>query len=53
MALCGCADAVANALDVVKEEVDVVTLADHGGGVTELVELVLDGKLVRARHSGE
>jgi hydroxymethylpyrimidine pyrophosphatase-like HAD family hydrolase len=51
---CECSGAVANALPTVKQEADLVTAADHGAGVTELIdELVttdlrrLDGKLTR------
>src|SRR5437867_7250419 len=35
---CECAVAVANALPILKERADVVTKADHGAGVVELIE---------------
>ena len=37
----GCAVAVANALDVVKATADLVTLADHGAGVVEVIDILL------------
>ncbi len=39
---CGCAVAVANALDSVKADADIVTRADHGAGVAELIGRWLD-----------
>jgi hypothetical protein len=42
---CGCSVAVANALDSLKEEVDLVTGAARGEGVLELVERMLDDDL--------
>ena len=36
--LCGFSCAVANAIDAVKAEVDMVTQADHGAGVCELIQ---------------
>jgi hydroxymethylpyrimidine pyrophosphatase-like HAD family hydrolase len=52
---CECSAAVANALPVVKEKVDVVVRGDHGAGVAEFIdELVADDLLGRdsmlARH---
>ncbi|MBB5754462.1 HAD family hydrolase [Prosthecomicrobium pneumaticum] len=38
----GCAVAVANALDAVKATADVVTARDHGGGVTETIDRLLE-----------
>jgi HAD superfamily hydrolase (TIGR01484 family) len=38
LSACECAVAVANALDSVKARVDLVTAADHGAGVTELID---------------
>jgi hydroxymethylpyrimidine pyrophosphatase-like HAD family hydrolase len=38
LTLCECSVAVANALPALKERADLVTRADHGRGVTELVE---------------
>ncbi len=53
---CGCAVAVANALPSVRERADLVTAADHGAGVVELIDRMLsddlrsvDGGLVRRR----
>ncbi|HLW25344.1 MAG TPA: HAD-IIB family hydrolase [Steroidobacteraceae bacterium] len=40
--ICGCSVAVANALPAVKEAVDIVTRADHGAGVSELIRSWLD-----------
>lgn len=37
----GCAVAVANALDAVKETADVIAGADHGAGVTEVIDALL------------
>ena len=38
LAACGCAVAVANALETVKENMDMRTAADRGAGVTELID---------------
>jgi hydroxymethylpyrimidine pyrophosphatase-like HAD family hydrolase len=38
---CGYSAAVANALQTVKERVDLVTRGDHGAGVVELIEKIL------------
>ncbi|MCU1307006.1 MAG: phosphoglycolate phosphatase [Acidobacteriaceae bacterium] len=53
---CECAVAVANALPTLKERADIVTKADHGAGVVELIEQLLaddlqsyDSKLTRHR----
>lgn len=45
LALCGCSAAVANALPTLKEQVDHVTVGDHGAGVVELVERLLASDL--------
>lgn len=37
----GCSVAVANALEAVKKNADVVTLGDHGAGVVELIDTLL------------
>jgi ABC-type dipeptide/oligopeptide/nickel transport system ATPase component len=42
LSLCGCSAAVANALPVLKEEVDIVLSGDHGIGVAELVGRILN-----------
>ena len=42
---CGFAVAVANALPLVKERADFVTIGERGAGVAELVERMLDGTL--------
>src|SRR5262249_32290785 len=39
--VCECAVAVANALPTLKERADVVTRADHGAGVVELIEMLI------------
>lgn len=41
LAMCGCRVAVSNALDSVKNKADIVTKADHGAGIEELVEDLL------------
>jgi HAD superfamily hydrolase (TIGR01484 family) len=46
LTLCEVAAAVANALPVLKERCDVVLEADHGAGVEELVDRLLDDDLV-------
>ncbi|HSP97429.1 MAG TPA: HAD-IIB family hydrolase [Candidatus Dormibacteraeota bacterium] len=44
---CECAVAVANALPMLKERCDWVTAADHGAGVVELIDALLDDDLAR------
>lgn len=44
--LCGFSAAVANALPALKEHVDWVTPSDHGAGVVELVERLLNTEVV-------
>jgi len=54
LAACGCAAAVANALPFLKEHANVVLSRDHGAGVVELVERMLDDDaalLPAERHS--
>lgn len=41
LSLCKCSVAVANALPALKEQADYTTRADHGKGVTELIEQLL------------
>ena len=43
--LCECSVAVENALPMVKETADLVTAGDHGAGVVELIDRLLDGEL--------
>jgi hydroxymethylpyrimidine pyrophosphatase-like HAD family hydrolase len=51
--LCACGVAVANALPSLKEAADLVTRADHGAGVEELIdELLRDDLTSRAARSG-
>jgi hydroxymethylpyrimidine pyrophosphatase-like HAD family hydrolase len=45
LSLCECSVAVANALPMLKEKADLVTEGDHGGGVTELIDRLLDDDL--------
>jgi hydroxymethylpyrimidine pyrophosphatase-like HAD family hydrolase len=66
LSACECGVAVANALPALKDKADLVTRRDHGAGVVELVEQLLDddlglydGRLVRsslsigvAQHTG-
>jgi HAD superfamily hydrolase (TIGR01484 family) len=49
--ICECSVAVANALPAVKAKADIVTFADHGAGVTELIDEMLADDLV-SRESG-
>jgi hypothetical protein len=42
LAICGYSVAVANALPVIREKVHYVTKGDHGDGVTELIEQLLE-----------
>lgn len=48
LAVCECGVAVANALPVLKAKADVVTAGDHGRGVSELIEHLLDDDLAIA-----
>ena len=53
--MCGCSVAVANALDSVKAEADLVTSGARGDGVRELIEHLLESDLAdvvraSARH---
>lgn len=55
LSLCECAVVVANALPTLKERADLVTRADHGQGVTELIDMMLATDLAEldprlARH---
>ncbi len=49
--ICECSVAVANALESVKAKADIVTFADHGAGVTELIDEMLADDLA-SRESG-
>jgi hydroxymethylpyrimidine pyrophosphatase-like HAD family hydrolase len=59
--LCGVGAAVANALPALKERADLVTARDHGAGVMEVIDRMLDGSLrphprrapAAARHLGD
>lgn len=58
LSVCECSVAVANALPSLKERADLVTTADHGAGVAELIELMVSSDLAHAaqrleRHSLE
>lgn len=48
LSVCEYSAAVANALDSVKERVDLVTVGDHGAGVVELIDLLLADDLTQA-----
>jgi HAD superfamily hydrolase (TIGR01484 family) len=55
LSLCECSVAVSNALPALKERADYVTSQDHGKGVEELIEQILDRDLANlaprlARH---
>ncbi len=43
--LCGCSVAVANALPMLKEQVDMVTIKEYGAGAAELVEKLVGNDL--------
>lgn len=45
LALCECSVAVANALPALKDRADLVTEADHGRGVTELIDRIVGNDL--------
>jgi HAD superfamily hydrolase (TIGR01484 family) len=49
--ICECAVAVANALPAVKERADIVTFADHGAGVVQLIDEMLADDLA-SREGG-
>jgi HAD superfamily hydrolase (TIGR01484 family) len=51
LASCECSAAVSNALPTLKEAADIVTRADHGAGVVELIEEMLRDDLA-AREPG-
>jgi hydroxymethylpyrimidine pyrophosphatase-like HAD family hydrolase len=51
LSICECAVAVANALEAVKAKADIVTFADHGAGVTELIDEMLADDLA-SREGG-
>jgi hydroxymethylpyrimidine pyrophosphatase-like HAD family hydrolase len=54
LSICGCSCAVANAVDALKREVDMVTAADHGAGVRWLADklIELDAKLLTHDRHG-
>ena len=45
---CECSVAVANALPMVKQDADVVTIGDHGAGVIEIVDELVERDLEQA-----
>jgi hydroxymethylpyrimidine pyrophosphatase-like HAD family hydrolase len=45
LSLCECSVAVANALPAVQERVDLVTQRDHGAGVVELIDRLIENDL--------
>jgi hypothetical protein len=49
----GCSVAVANALDAVKQTADLVTVADHGAGVAEVIEGLLADERAFATRAAE
>ena len=55
LGLCGCAAAVANALPAVKAAVDLVLQNDHGAGVAELIDQMVENDLAALdnRRTGE
>jgi HAD superfamily hydrolase (TIGR01484 family) len=53
LAMCGCSVAVANALDSVKAEADIVTRGARGEGVRELIERLLATDLAEVVRASE
>ena len=47
LAVCECGVAVANALPALKDRADIVTAGDHGAGVIEIANQLLDDDLAR------
>jgi HAD superfamily hydrolase (TIGR01484 family) len=47
LAICECSVAVSNSVPMLKERADIVTGADHGGGVVELIGEMLEDDLAR------
>jgi hydroxymethylpyrimidine pyrophosphatase-like HAD family hydrolase len=45
LSCCGCAVAVANAISAIKDRADLVTTADHGAGVVEVIEKIIESDL--------
>jgi len=45
LSCCACSAAVANALPTLKERADFVTKSDHGPGVVELIDMILEDDL--------
>jgi hydroxymethylpyrimidine pyrophosphatase-like HAD family hydrolase/energy-coupling factor transporter ATP-binding protein EcfA2 len=45
LGMCECSAAVANALPAIKAEADLVTSADHGAGVVELIDRIISDDL--------
>ena len=45
LSICECSAAVSNALPAVKEKADIVLAKDHGAGVQQLIEEILDSDL--------
>jgi HAD superfamily hydrolase (TIGR01484 family) len=48
--VCGFSAAVANALPVVKARAQIVTQGERGAGVAELIDAILDGRIVSSNH---
>lgn len=48
LAVSECAVAVSNALETVKERADILTKSDHGAGVVELIDMMLEDDLETA-----
>jgi len=47
LSVCECSAAVANALPSLKERADIVLQADHGAGVAQLIDEIVESDLVR------
>jgi HAD superfamily hydrolase (TIGR01484 family) len=50
LSLCGCSAAVANALPAVKQRADIVLHGDHGTGVAELIDRLINNDLQGVKH---
>lgn len=51
--ICGCSVAVANALPRLKQEADIVTRADHGAGVAEIIEMLIEDEAALRSPGGD
>jgi HAD superfamily hydrolase (TIGR01484 family) len=52
LSCCGCSAAVANAIPSLKDQVDLVTKADHGAGVKEFIDRLIEDDLRSLESKG-